>query len=369
MKRILYTLNLLTATLLVSCEKDQDNQAVLSNSSIIEATWSASTIVLEQTKADETALTVAWKTSSNLSITPTYFVEFSYNNVKNRVATASSPFTMTVQELNTIITKLGVKANTAIDVKVAVKGDLNNFSEQVASEFRTSLTSAEQTLKVTSYIDLIIPTEWGVVGDLTGWGAKPDVPFWKIIGNNNETVAYVTLEANKGFKIRKGGDWNKGGNLGAKEDSEKQITLGTEKVLYNDGGSKDMFVTESGIYRILFNESKLSIKVEKYTWGIVGDGANGWDADKGTDIPLTYDGATHSWKAQNVTLKDGQIKFRLNNKWDTNYGADTTTDPAVEQSGAAGVGGKNIKVSAGTYNITFSFDEKTQKGTYKIEKL
>ena len=63
-----------------------------------------------------------------------------------------------------------------------------------------------------------------------------------------------------------------------------------------------------------------------------------------------------------------EIKFRLNHSWGTNFGADSTDNPAAALEGDIKSGGNNIKVPAGTYNVSFSFDA-NNKGTYKIEKL
>ena len=126
----------------------------------------------------------------------------------------------------------------------------------------------------------------------------------------------------------------------------------------------------AGTYKITFNEKALTYSIEKYSWGIVGSGANGWDENKDLDIKLSYNGAFNQWEAKNVSLKDGEIKIRLNNQWGTNFGAVSTDDkPVAALSGKLKDGGNNIKVSTGTYNVSFSFDVKTKEGTYKIEKL
>ncbi len=75
-------------------------------------------------------------------------------------------------------------------------------------------------------------------------------------------------------------------------------------------------------------------------WGLVGDATpNGW----GT-LPdmVMYETATDNYAVYAV-LADGDIKFRFNNDWGTNYGG----------SGTDGVlGGDNITVTAGAYFIT-----------------
>ena len=56
--------------------------------------------------------------------------------------------------------------------------------------------------------------------------------------------------------------------------------------------------------------------------------------------------------AENVTLTDGEIKFRLNNAWGGEYGGNDGQ-----------LGSDNIPVTAGTYTIIVDFEN----GTYTIE--
>ena len=60
-----------------------------------------------------------------------------------------------------------------------------------------------------------------------------------------------------------------------------------------------------------------------------------------------------------ITLNAGEIKFRLNDAWDTNYG-DDGADGTLE------AGGANIAVIAGVYNITLNFSD-PDNPTYVIE--
>ena len=107
------------------------------------------------------------------------------------------------------------------------------------------------------------------------------------------------------------------------------------------------------------SEHKLKVtpfldEIKPSDWGIAGDGANGWDPDKGLDIKMWKgdDGALVAY----ATLKTGSIKFRKDNKWDLNYGG--------SNGKLVSGGGNNIAVLAGTYKITFN--EKAL--TYSIEK-
>lgn len=88
-------------------------------------------------------------------------------------------------------------------------------------------------------------------------------------------------------------------------------------------------------------------------WGVVGSGYNNWGAfadgafytTSDADVIVSY-----------VTLVDGEIKFRLDNDWGTNYG-DDGGDGTLEADGA------NIAVTAGIYKITVN----TSSNTYTIE--
>lgn len=111
-----------------------------------------------------------------------------------------------------------------------------------------------------------------------------------------------------------------------------------------------------------FTSPTISLKATPYSdkldlttiWGVVGSAAvNGWN---GPDMPFYKTDKTDEIVAY-VTLNDGEIKFRSNNKWDVNYGDDGA-------NGTLESGGANIKVTAGTYKITFN----TASLTYTIEK-
>ena len=57
---------------------------------------------------------------------------------------------------------------------------------------------------------------------------------------------------------------------------------------------------------------------------------------------MTYNKTDRCWEIKNLTLSDGEIKFRANDLWDINWGGSVNS---LTQGGA------NLKVNAGTYNI------------------
>ena len=340
MKNILKTAAICASLVwLVGCEKDEE-KATMNANARVESNISASTLVLDKTQSNTTALTVSWETKDlGVQLAPVYTVEF--ENIatgKSKPLSAErSPFTLTVKELNEYLVGLGLKTGVATDVRVLVRAALSDQRSLVATK----------TLKVTPYFDEIKASEWGVVGSATpnGWNG-PDIKMWNSTDGN--LVAYATLSAGK-IKFRKNNDWG--------------VNLGGSNGTLSSGGA-DIAVT-AGTYKITINVSKNTYSIETYSWGIIGSGARGWGDND--DVAMTYEGSTNSWVVKNIAL-DGEIKFRLNHSWGTNFGADSTDNPAAALEGDIKSGGNNIKVPAGTYNVSFSFDA-NNKGTYKIEKL
>lgn len=340
MKNILKTAAICASLVwLVGCEKDEE-KATMNANARVESNISASTLVLDKTQSNTTALTVSWETKDlGVQLAPIYTVEFE-NIATGKIKPLSaerSPFTLTVKELNEYLVGLGLKTGVATDVRVLVRAALSDQRSLVATK----------TLKVTPYFDEIKASEWGVVGSATpnGWNG-PDIKMWNSTDGN--LVAYATLSAGE-IKFRKNNDWG--------------VNLGGSNGTLSSGGSN--IAVTAGTYKITINVSKNTYTIETYSWGIIGSGARGWGDND--DVAMTYEGSTNSWVVKNIAL-DGEIKFRLNHSWGTNFGADSTDNPAAALEGDIKSGGNNIKVPAGTYNVSFSFDA-NNKGTYKIEKL
>ena len=340
MKNILKTAAICASLVwLVGCEKDEE-KATMNANARVESNISASTLVLDKTQSNTTALTVSWETKDlGVQLAPVYTVEFE-NIATGKIKPLSaerSPFTLTVKELNEYLVGLGLKTGVATDVRVLVRAALSDQRSLVATK----------TLKVTPYFDEIKASEWGVVGSATpnGWNG-PDIKMWNSTDGN--LVAYATLSAGE-IKFRKNNDWG--------------VNLGGSNGTLSSGGSN--IAVTAGTYKITINVSKNTYAIETYSWGIIGARARGWGDND--DVAMTYEGSTNSWVVKNIAL-DGEIKFRLNHSWGTNFGADSTDNPAAALEGDIKSGGNNIKVPAGTYNVSFSFDA-NNKGTYKIEKL
>jgi len=184
---------------------------------------------------------------------------------------------------------------------------------------------------------------WGVVGSgYNNWGADgPDAKFHYDYTTNTFNLGVKLIDGE--IKFRKNNDWAE--NYG---DSGADGTL--------DAGGDNLVVT-AGFYAISldFNNGTYTMEAADL-FGIIGSGYNDWGND-GPDFTFT-EVNPDIWIAEIVPLIDGEIKFRVNEDWGTNYG-DTGADGTLD------AGGDNIAVLAGNYRIKLDFST----GLYELNKV
>lgn len=339
MKNFIKYISLACASIfaLSACNDDEDI-IKLDPSTFVAAkaeTPASSTFTLSEENAANTASTFKWTAAEyGVNTTPKYSLEVDKkgNNFKApKIVTSTSAlsYDITVKDLNALAVDLGIEPFK--------QGELEyRIVSSVGSPVSQELTSNIIAIKVTPY-PTDLSTNWGVIGSITNWTDGKDIPFWKS-GTSNVFVAYIDVnEANSEIKFRQDGKWDLNyGDDGQDGKLEK--------------GGANIKVADAGSYKVTFDLTNLTYKLEKYTWGLVGDATpNGWE---GPDTKLTYDGKLDAWTTT-VTMKDGEFKFRQNNKWDVNYGGAPTAGTLTDKDGA------NIKIKAGIYKITANFNKLT----------
>ena len=325
-----------------SCS-DDDNIIKLNPDNFVAPTVisTATTAALSEETQTEIAYVFEWTAASyGANIVPNYNIELttegsSFDNAKILTSTQTTSYEVDGTTLNAfLVEELGLSPNEEATVQYRIVTNLGTFGSQpLASEVRTFTVTPFTT-------DLTTP--WGIVGSITNWGGIPDIPFWKTT-TPNILVAYVGLTAGDEIKFRKDSDWTV--NYG----SGNVATNSTGFAGSLDAGGANIIVPTTGQYKITIDLNALTFTAESFQWGIVGSAAtNGWDGPD-TQV-LSFDGINEVWYANNVTLSDGEIKFRQNNAWDVNYGG---------ANGNLVLGGSNIEVTEGTYNIVVDFDNLT----------
>ena len=212
-------------------------------------------------------------------------------------------------------------------------------------------------------------SEWGVVGDVNGWGTSPDIAMYKT-STEGLFVAYNVQISAGSIKIRANNEWNDAKNYGLSSAGSVEVDHAYDLIC--GGGSQNMTIA-AGSYDIWFDlkNSKVYIMTpgkpiteaeggsavapdpSENVWGIVGD-VNGWAAP---DITLEASATEGLFVAYKVTMPAGNFKIRANGVWNdaANYGLATAGPVEVDHvydlvcSGGSG----NMTLAAGTYDIWF----------------
>jgi hypothetical protein len=303
------------------------------------------TFVLSLDNNDASAVTVAWNDpilDSSLSVDIDYVLEMATpgtdfatpieaGNVKNM-----NSITLTNAQLNGIAIQTGIAVDTAGDLEVRLRSTITDAASGSVLE-RTSTTI---TINVTTYLTVLdLSTTWGIVGSgYNNWGATLDAPFYTtdIAG---VIVAYANLVDGE-IKFRENNDW------ASSYGSDNAST--TNGVTSGSLSGANIAVT-SGSYKVTMDLNNLTFSMEEFSIGIVGGAYNNWGATP--DFMLEYDQYSDVFRGL-VTLIDGEMKFRMNNDWGTNYG-DDGADGTLELNGS------NIVVTAGTYFATVNMNDLT----------
>ncbi|MBQ8853856.1 MAG: hypothetical protein IJZ67_06065 [Alistipes sp.] len=214
-------------------------------------------------------------------------------------------------------------------------------------------------------------TEWGVVGDLTGWAEGKDIPMYTY--DDNLMFALDVEISNGSFKIRANNKWDDAKNYGMKGGAQTVYT-DMKLELETSGGSGNITPAESGTYDIYFDlnkklgyvmtvgksiseaaEFKAYVKPKnKYSWAVIGSFSNDWKHEYSTPMTIEGDYAV----AKGVTLANGdEFKFAADKSWTLSYGSGC--DVNVDKKYTTYNNGGNMKFvgDAGAYNIYFSMVE------------
>lgn len=187
----------------------------------------------------------------------------------------------------------------------------------------------------------IEPFSWGVVGSgYNNWGATPDGKFYYDYTTDTFKVGIKLIDGEIKFRFNNAWDVNFG-------------DTGADGTLENGG---ENIAVSAGYYAITLDFENNAYTIEAANlFGIVGSGYNNWGATPDFTFTEVNEGI---WIAEIVPLLDGEIKFRFNNSWDTNFG-DTGADGTLDQNG------DNIPVTAGNYRVMLNLND----GTYEVNKV
>lgn len=157
------------------------------------------------------------------------------------------------------------------------------------------------------------------------------------------------------------------GRLMAQANGQGKTSLFAERKDYFYAPDADAYLefvrNAKGRYdTLILRQRERVIKGKRYVavWGILGSATEtGWGEAQDQKMQLKK-GCKDVWLIKDIRLKSGVIKFRFNNDWAINYGAD-------EWAGSLKLYGKDIAVEEGVYDIELDLSD-PQKPAYILKK-
>lgn len=318
--------------LLWSCGEMDMPPIVQQTPSTITSPAAGSSIVLDQSEAEEMLVFEVSQANFGMDGQVTYNIEIDRagNNFSSPVIVGSGTSTtveVKVGELNRRVLAEGVEPGTAGEIEFRVRSVIDrNLRDIVGSPV---------TINVTPYSDAVDLPILRIPGDYQGWNPGNDNTV--IFSANSDDVyeGYLHILSGSGeFKFITGPEWGEFPDFG----------MGAEGEL-SEGGGNIKIPGDFGTYRVTADLNNMTYELERIgKWGIIGSAtAGGWD----TETPMSFDSGENILKIK-ADLNEGEMKFRTSS-WDQNYGGS-------DEEGVASFDGPNIAIpAAGTYNITLDF--------------
>ncbi|MCC5929565.1 MAG: SusF/SusE family outer membrane protein [Cyclobacteriaceae bacterium] len=342
-----FTFLLAILVLSVACE-DERERLVLSfdaEDHIAPAFLSpqtASPVVITEENAGEEFETFEWERASfGTPVSVDYILQVSktedFEEPSRLVLTGQNSAKVSKGALNAAILAQGLPAFEESTVYMRVLARINGFPrvEPVVSSAITRTATTFQSSECGNFCTI------GIIGSASpgGWNTDTDMRLADPTGVDKFTWTVTVYLLQDEVKFRANDDW--ADNWGASAFPSGTAT--------QDG--PNIPVPEAGWYRVVFNDESgdynfTKVNVPAYNRiGIIGDATpGGWD----NDTALEQDATNPNLWIGTITLTGGDAKFRANNSWDVNWGADSYPS-------GYGIGnGPNIPVPAGTFAVRFN---------------
>lgn len=235
----------------------------------------------------------------------------------------------------------GVAASTAADT---LTGTLEEEGQAAVINTPGSYTWSVNMLDLTYTISLKAAYEYLYTpGNSNGWSQEASQ---MLSTSDNETyTGFAYLDGT--FKFTSQPDWN-GVNFGYG---------GEEGTLTTENGENNLSVETPGLYWCEVNVINLTYKVTLIESVSMIGGFNDW----GGDVEMESTDNYLEWHGTLTLDADSEWKFRMNNDWVINLGADGDQEPVALTSGQTyeGLvnGGKNFSLTGGKYTITLDLSK------------
>jgi starch-binding outer membrane protein SusE/F len=319
-----------------ACEKDK-NVSTYTEIAPPILTPTATNLVLSIDKEADDALSLSW-TKAEGATNYTLEIDKKGNRFQNaqeyRISSGITTKKFTVKEVNDLAVTFGLTPERASDIEARVKG---------FSGITTAIYSKPVTISVTPYVPLEIDYPALLVKGGNAW----QTPAIRTKGfllsspkSDSKYEGYLNLPNADGY----GGDAFK---LISTTTQAQYGWGGTNKTISIGGGN--LWLTPAPAYmKVNVDINALTIDFTPCQFFISGDD-NGWSTSA---TPMTYDAATKTLVANNVTLTAGKtFVFTCNGNYNISYKVDNTGKLIF--AGPPTWSGVNIPITkTGVYTVT-----------------
>ncbi|WP_439882562.1 SusE domain-containing protein [Pontibacter sp. MBLB2868] len=338
---------------LMSCEKDEE-MVFVSDGTAPALTVSSTSVELTEAKAAQEAVKLTWTPSDfGYQAAVNYLLEADLkgNNFATPVTMelgSDTEETFTVQQLNTLVNKLDIRAFNPNDIDMRIRASV--------SPNITPVYSNVVTMSVVPYLTEPPYATLYMVGDATdaGWDNTKAIAMLRDPADLFKFTYTGKFKADYFKFLGKRGSWAPMYGAGANNTlvfRETEADTDPASIQITSEGYKTVTVDlRSNTYTI--SDYNASAKPTYASIGIIGS----FKPDATTDVwskivPMNKTSFNpHYWTIEYTFANDVEMKFRIEPNWDSNWGA-----PAGEQEKLFNkAGGENIKLSAGTYMIVFN---------------
>jgi starch-binding outer membrane protein SusE/F len=301
----------------------------------LNLTPSSTEVVTSAATSTEEAVSLSWNTAFNgFEGVKTYQLQYAAGGTDfaspTTIDVTSFSHSFNQSELNKIALANGVTAGEEGPVDFRIKA---------TNELGTVMYSNTATVNVTTYIAY---KSIGIIGDATAgdWGTDTDMYRPDPVGAPTSWTVTTYLIGGKSVKFRADDSWDN--NWGsASFPSGTGVQNGANIPVSNSGVYKVDFNVGTGAYTFT------PVTTTNYTnIGLIGE-QSGW----GSEIAdLTQDANNSQVWTGVVSLTAGQLKFRANHDWGTNWGI--SNGAATSLSGFGALNGGNMEITeAGSYFV------------------
>ena len=355
MKKLFYTIIAFAGILAASCSTDEDKLVFDPSSSVAPTLGTLAGTTLSSDGADLTFEFTQPKYNVDAGVLYALYASDSQDFGKQeKLAATIGGTTVTVKQsaLNSVILNLGGEPGAEFTVYLRLDSWLaNNKNMAVESSLaRSGVLSATFVPYSQLILDKDIYDHVWVMGDYSGWSHDKAQLLYNYSKDGNIFTGVVDFEdkAASGIKFTGAASWDEAtGNWGTANPDDASEAA---SVTLLNGSNDNIMCYGKRFYKFTLDKKALVLTKE---WGadkigIVGT-INNWAAP---DVEMTFNkDYLRFWVDLEVT-GDQEIKFRADEDWVYNWGAD------------AKLGGDNIKVGTGKYRVYLDLN----KGTVELNE-